>query len=76
MKNQALFSSKDKSKILICRLLKVLFGAIRVNISAFPMYTYANKTTILFFRCPNISEYWDANNISFYYTKRQKLNPE
>ena len=31
MKNQALFSSKDKSKILKCRLLQFLFGALRVN---------------------------------------------
>ena len=32
MKNQALFSSKDKSKKLKCRLLQFLFGALRVNI--------------------------------------------
>ena len=31
MKNQALFSSKDKSKKLKCRLLQFLFGAFRVN---------------------------------------------
>ena len=31
MKNQALFSSKDKSKKLKCRLLQFLIGAIRVN---------------------------------------------
>ena len=31
MKNQALFSSKDKSKKLKCRLLQLLFGALRVN---------------------------------------------
>ena len=31
-KNQALFSSKDKSKILKCRLLQFLFGTLRVNI--------------------------------------------
>ena len=31
MKYQALFSSKDKSKTLKCRLLQVLFGALRVN---------------------------------------------
>ena len=31
MKNQALFSLKDKSKILKCRLLQFLFGALRVN---------------------------------------------
>ena len=31
MKNQALISSKDKSKKLKCRLLQFLFGAIRVK---------------------------------------------
>ena len=31
MKNQALFSSKDKSKNLKCCLLQFLFGALRVN---------------------------------------------
>ena len=31
MKNQALFSSKDKSKQLKCRLLQFLFGALRVT---------------------------------------------
>ena len=31
MKNQALCSSKDKSKKLKCRLLKFLFGALRVK---------------------------------------------
>ena len=30
MKNQALFSSKDKSKKFKCRLLQFLFGALRV----------------------------------------------
>ena len=33
MKNQALFSSKDKSKTLKCCLLQLLFGALRVNCS-------------------------------------------
>ena len=32
MINQALFSSKDKSKKLKCRLLQFLFGALKVNI--------------------------------------------
>ena len=32
IKNQALFSSKDKSKKLKCRLLQFLFGALRVNV--------------------------------------------
>ena len=31
MKHQALFSSKDKSKKLKCRLLQFLFGALSVN---------------------------------------------
>ena len=31
MKNQALFSSKDKTKKLKCRLLQFLFGALRVK---------------------------------------------
>ena len=31
MKNQALFSSKDKSEKLKCRLLHFLFGALRVK---------------------------------------------
>ena len=31
MKNQALFSSIDKTKKLKCRLLQFLFGALRVN---------------------------------------------
>ena len=30
-KNQALFSSKDKSKKLKCRLLQFLFGALKVK---------------------------------------------
>ena len=30
MKNQALFSSKDKSKILKCRLLQFLFRALKI----------------------------------------------
>ena len=31
MKNQALFSSKDKSKKLKCRLLQILLGPLRVK---------------------------------------------
>ena len=31
-KNQALFSSKDNSKKIKCRLLQFLFGALRFNI--------------------------------------------
>ena len=31
LKSQALVSSKDKSKKLKCRLLQILFGALRVK---------------------------------------------
>ena len=31
MRNQALFSSKNKNKKLKCRLLQFLFGALRVK---------------------------------------------
>ena len=40
MKNQALFSSKDKSKISKCRLLQFLFDALRVKTA----YGKAEKT--------------------------------
>ena len=36
MKNQALISSKDKSKKLKCCLLQFLFGALNVNIFGAP----------------------------------------
>ena len=35
MKNQALLSSKDKSKKLKGRLLQFLFGSLRVNYNSF-----------------------------------------
>ena len=35
MKNQALFSSKAKSRKLKCRLLQFLFGALRVKTANF-----------------------------------------
>ena len=34
MKNQALFSSEDKSKKLKCRLLQFLFGALGLTVHA------------------------------------------
>ena len=44
MKHQALFSSKDKSKELKCRLLQFLFGALRVKkIEKRAMYPYTLK---------------------------------
>ena len=38
MKNQASFSSKDKSKKLKCRLLQFLFDALRVNVTFIFLY--------------------------------------
>ena len=38
MKDQALFSSKDKSKQLKCLLLQFLFGALRVTYFRFSKY--------------------------------------
>ena len=35
MKNQALFSSKDKSKKLKCRLLQFLFGTLKSYCTVF-----------------------------------------
>ena len=47
MKNQALFSSKDKSKKFKC-LLQFLFGALRVNLSR-DMFLCYTATTRLFY---------------------------
>ena len=46
MKNQALFSSKDKRKKLKCRLLQFLFGALRVK-SVFSLAISCAKKTCL-----------------------------
>ena len=46
MKNQALFSSKDKSKKLKCCLLQFLFGALRVNICD-TKFSWFNENDIL-----------------------------
>ena len=46
-KNQALFSSKDKSKKLKCRLLQFLFGALRVKHKS--IYLCYHKTLVYSF---------------------------
>ena len=43
MKNQALFSWKDKSKKLKCRLLQFLFGALRVKNILEPSSLYVDS---------------------------------
>ena len=40
MKHQTLFSSKSKSKKIMCRLLHFLFGALRVKHTYFRISTY------------------------------------
>ena len=47
MKNQALFSSKDKSKKLKCRLLQFLFGALRVKFNLVKLCEKSSILTIL-----------------------------
>ena len=43
MKNQALFSLKDKSKKLKCHLLQFLIGALRVKVPKMNIVNFANK---------------------------------
>ena len=50
MKNQALFSSKDKSKKLKSRLLQFLFGAFRVKISMHLLGPSAHVSAIANFK--------------------------
>ena len=63
MKNQALFSSKDKSKKLKCHLLQFLFGALRVErqVLIFEIVLYG-KTHVLLPK-----KYITDDNISIFY---------
>ena len=56
MKNQALFSIKDKSKKLKCLLLQFLFGALRVNGTQGLMVVYHYDIIILpvYEVCPGV----------------------
>ena len=47
MKIQALFSSKDKSKKLKCRLLQFLFGAFTVNLKTLVLQLYNQRWQIV-----------------------------
>ena len=61
MKNQALFSSKDKVEKLKCRLLQFLFGAFKVKIGSHEYFS-ANREplslsfaeTVICFICTSI----------------------
>ena len=46
-KHQVLFSSKDKSKKLKCRLLQFLFSALRVKKNSFRQLNFLSETRIL-----------------------------
>ena len=50
MKHQALFSSKDKSKKLNCRLLQFLFSALRVNytLRTFPFWNLNTSSLAMY----------------------------
>ena len=48
MKNQALFSLKDKSKKLKCRLLQFLFAALGVNLKVVEQFNTAKCATFNF----------------------------
>ena len=58
MKHQALFSLKDKSKKIKCRLLQFLFGALRVNIYSYTciyeILATDNKSSQCFKKTKNI----------------------
>ena len=47
MTNQTLFSSKDKSKKLKCRLLQFLLGALRVNVFCYGLLRLHGKLLVL-----------------------------
>ena len=47
MKDQALFSLKEKSKKLKCRLLQFLFGALRVKMFKFFCYSLSEFSTTI-----------------------------
>ena len=61
MKNQALFSSKDKSKKLKCRLLQFLFGALRAKRFPFRFKTQTPKS----FSSASLQERHNGNDILF-----------
>ena len=45
MKNQAIFSSKDKSRKLKCHLLQFLFGALWVKVHTEPFLNLGLEVT-------------------------------
>ena len=64
MKNQALFSSKDKSTKLKCRLLQFLFGALRVNSNCYKYITLTDLQHQKHQLPPGLILYFDLNHSS------------
>ena len=57
MKNQALFSSNDKSKKLKCHLLQFLFGALRVKTCSHSQLNAFNEVSFDYLSCAGIHMY-------------------
>ena len=76
MKNQALFSSKDKSKKLKCRLLKFLSGALRVKKQMTLLVNVSLKSlmlipdTCLYFCCKNVKSFCSAKAYFIFSAKK------
>ena len=66
MKNQALFSSKDKSKKLKCRLLQFSFGALRVNMLEGKIASYPICLLLFFILISHLASF-QLKGILFYF---------
>ena len=60
MKHQVLFSKKDKSKKIKCRLLQLLLGALRVKLRLH------GETFIYFNRCQSRSIFWESDKTAIH----------
>ena len=59
MKHQALFSSKDKSKKLKCRLLQFLCGALRIKMNRYTsivFYHFIKETNFYDFKFASLND--------------------
>ena len=78
MKNQALFSSKDKSKKLKCCLLQFLFGALRVKKGkrdTFPYFSVKHLVTSHWNHLAQKIEMRGHNNVFMENYRNDSLNP-
>ena len=63
MKNQALFSSKDKSKKIKCRLLQFLFCTLRVKRTPWQFMRQRAISAHIFTVYPFVSLFTEAENV-------------